>query len=82
MPGKRRTQTVVYVEDEPAVQRLVSFWLEDAGFTVHVAGDGAEATAGALDEKERERDCHDERDVRTCRADERASPGKLHARLA
>ena len=34
-------KTVVYVEDEPAVQRLVSFWLEDAGFTVHVAGDGA-----------------------------------------
>jgi CheY-like chemotaxis protein len=35
-------KTVVYVEDEPAVQRLVSFWLEDAGFEVVVAGDGAE----------------------------------------
>jgi CheY-like chemotaxis protein len=34
-------QTVVYVEDEPAVQRLVTFWLEDAGFEVLVAGDGA-----------------------------------------
>ena len=34
-------KTVVYVEDEPAVQRLVTFWLEDAGFDVLVAGDGA-----------------------------------------
>ena len=42
MPAKRRAQTVVYVEDEPAVQRLVSFWLEDAGYRVLVAGDGAE----------------------------------------
>jgi CheY-like chemotaxis protein len=31
---------VVYVEDEPAVQRLVAFWLEDAGYEVLVAGDG------------------------------------------
>jgi CheY-like chemotaxis protein len=35
-------KTIIYVEDEPAVQRLVSFWLEDAGFRVLVAGDGAE----------------------------------------
>lgn len=34
-------KTVVYVEDEPAVQRLVAFWLEDAGFEVLLAGDGA-----------------------------------------
>jgi two-component system chemotaxis response regulator CheY len=34
-------RSVVYVEDEPAVQRLVEFWLLDAGFTVHLAGDGA-----------------------------------------
>lgn len=33
--------TIVYVEDEPAVQRLVEFWLVDAGFTVHLAPDGA-----------------------------------------
>jgi CheY-like chemotaxis protein len=33
---------VVYVEDEPAVQRLVEFWLEDAGFEVLVASDGAQ----------------------------------------
>lgn len=33
--------TIVYVEDEPAVQRLVEFWLLDAGFTVHLAGDGS-----------------------------------------
>jgi CheY-like chemotaxis protein len=31
---------VVYVEDEPAVQRLVAFWLEDAGYEVLLAGDG------------------------------------------
>src|SRR5690606_33275723 len=35
-------RTVVYVEDEPAVQRLVEFWLVDAGFDVTLAGDGAE----------------------------------------
>lgn len=40
MPGARRS--VVYVEDEPAVQRLVQFWLLDAGYAVHLAGDGAE----------------------------------------
>ena len=38
----KAAKTIVYVEDEPAVQRLVSFWLEDAGFQVLVAGDGAE----------------------------------------
>ena len=31
---------VLYVEDEPAVQRLVRFWLEDAGYDVVLAGDG------------------------------------------
>lgn len=39
MPGARRT--VVYVEDEPAVRRLVEFWLLDAGYAVHLADDGA-----------------------------------------
>lgn len=34
-------KTVIYVEDEPAVRRLVAFWLEDAGFLVHLAADGA-----------------------------------------
>jgi CheY-like chemotaxis protein len=34
-------RSVVYVEDEPAVRRLVEFWLLDAGYTVHLAGDGA-----------------------------------------
>lgn len=34
-------RTVVYIEDEPGVQRLVCFWLEDAGFRVLLAGDGA-----------------------------------------
>ncbi len=38
--GAKAAKTVIYVEDEPAVQRLVAFWLEDAGFTVQVAGDG------------------------------------------
>jgi len=41
----RPTRTVVYVEDEPAVQRLVAFWLEDAGFRVLLAGDGAAGLA-------------------------------------
>lgn len=36
-----RNRTVVYIEDEPAVQRLVAFWLEDAGFRVLLAGDGS-----------------------------------------
>ena len=39
--GAKAAKTIIYVEDEPAVRRLVSFWLEDAGFTVHLAGDGA-----------------------------------------
>jgi CheY-like chemotaxis protein len=39
MGSKKRT--IVYVEDEPAVQRLVRFWLEDAGFRVLLAADGA-----------------------------------------
>jgi CheY-like chemotaxis protein len=34
-------RTVVYVEDEPAVQRLVEYWLTDAGYVVHLADDGA-----------------------------------------
>jgi CheY-like chemotaxis protein len=41
MPDARRRPKIVYVEDEPAVQRLVEFWLVDAGFEVAVAGDGA-----------------------------------------
>lgn len=32
----------MYVEDEPAVQRLVEFWLVDAGYDVVLASDGAE----------------------------------------
>jgi CheY-like chemotaxis protein len=39
VPGARRT--VVYVEDEPAVRRLVEFWLLDAGYSVQMADDGA-----------------------------------------
>lgn len=40
MPTARQLK-VVYVEDEPAVQRLVEFWLQDAGYEVHLADDGA-----------------------------------------
>lgn len=43
MGGTKRT--VVYVEDEPAVQRLVEYWLEDAGFRVLLAADGAAGLA-------------------------------------
>ena len=39
MAGPRRT--VLYIEDEPVVQRLVTFWLEDAGYQVLLAGDGS-----------------------------------------
>lgn len=35
----------MYVEDEPAVQRLVEFWLDDAGYRVLLAGDGAAGLA-------------------------------------
>ena len=38
MTGAKRT--VAYIEDEPAVQRLVAFWLEDAGYRVVLAEDG------------------------------------------
>lgn len=37
----RKKRTVVYVEDEPAVQRLVAYWLEDAGYRVLLAADGS-----------------------------------------
>lgn len=39
--GAKAARRIVYVEDEPAVQRLVEFWLIDAGFEVLLAGDGA-----------------------------------------
>ena len=38
-------RTIVYVEDEPAVRRLVEYWLQDAGYTVHLAEDGADGLA-------------------------------------
>lgn len=37
----RKKRTVVYIEDEPAVRRLVEFWLEDAGYRVLLAPDGS-----------------------------------------
>ncbi len=40
-----RVRTVVYVEDEPAVQRLVEYWLLEAGCAVHLARDGASGLA-------------------------------------
>lgn len=43
--GATHRPTVVYVEDEPAVQRLVQYWLEDAGFRVLLAADGAAGLA-------------------------------------
>src|SRR3546814_14122284 len=38
-------------EDEPAVQRLVEFWLEDAGFDVVVAGDGTAGLAAVREHR-------------------------------
>jgi two-component system cell cycle response regulator DivK len=43
--GRKRKPIVVYVEDEPAVQRLVEFWLLDAGYKVLLADDGAAGLA-------------------------------------
>lgn len=37
--------TVLYVEDEAALRGLVEFWLEDAGYRVLLAADGAEGLA-------------------------------------
>src|SRR5690606_12075851 len=44
MGGSTRA-TIVYAEDEPAVQRLVEFWLTDAGYEVVLAADGVEGLA-------------------------------------
>ena len=41
MPLRGSSRTIVYVEDEPAVQRLVEYWLLDAGYVVHLASNGA-----------------------------------------
>src|SRR5215210_699637 len=41
----RERPLVVYAEDEPAVQRLVDYWLTDAGFDVILAADGTEGLA-------------------------------------
>lgn len=39
MPGKR---TILLVDDETSVQEVVRAYLEQDGFTVHVAGNGAD----------------------------------------
>lgn len=49
--ARTRRPLVVYVEDEPAVQRLVEFWLEDAGFDVVVAGDGTAGLAAVREHR-------------------------------
>src|SRR3546814_17345428 len=49
--ARTRRPLVVYVEDEPAVQRLVEFWLEDAGFGVVVAGDGTARLAAVREQR-------------------------------
>jgi len=36
------TRTVLYVEDEAPLRGLIEFWLEDAGYRVLLAADGAE----------------------------------------
>ncbi len=43
--------TVLYVEDEAALRGLIEFWLEDAGYRVLLAADGAEGLAMARSER-------------------------------
>lgn len=38
-------RTVLYVEDEAPLRGLIQFWLEDAGYRVLLAADGAEGLA-------------------------------------
>jgi len=40
-----RNSTIVVIDDEPSVQDVVRAYLEKDGFTVHVAGNGAEGLA-------------------------------------
>lgn len=46
-----RQRTVLYVEDEAPLRGLVEFWLEDAGYRVLLAADGAEGLAVARAER-------------------------------
>lgn len=46
-----RPPTVLYVEDEAPLRGLVEFWLEDAGYRVLLAADGAEGLAMARAER-------------------------------
>ena len=43
--------TVLYVEDEAPLRGLVEFWLEDAGYRVLLAADGAEGLAMVRSER-------------------------------
>jgi len=42
---ERERPTVLYVEDEAPLRGLIEFWLEDAGYRVLLAADGAEGLA-------------------------------------
>jgi two-component system, cell cycle response regulator len=44
-------RTVLYVEDEAPLRGLVEFWLEDAGYRVLLAADGAEGLEVARAER-------------------------------
>jgi CheY-like chemotaxis protein len=46
-----RPPTVLYVEDEAPLRGLIQFWLEDAGYRVLLAADGAEGLAMARAER-------------------------------
>ena len=49
-PDPATPRKVLYIEDEPAVQRLVRFWLEDAGYEVVLAADGKQGLKAVRDE--------------------------------
>ena len=45
MAKEPETPTILVIDDEPSILRVMSTWLSSAGFAVHTAGTAAEARA-------------------------------------